>query len=61
MAKVSKLQKHTVNLFAGDFARLGDLFPEADRSEVLRKILRDFIAKMENGAEKNVPEVEVEL
>lgn len=62
MSKVSpfKLQKHTVRLIAGDFEELGVLFPEKDSSDVLRKILHDFIAKVK-AADKEpsiqVPEV----
>lgn len=62
MPKISQdLQKHTVNLFTGDFDRLGVLFPEADKSDVLRRVLREFIAKCEANNAKELPKVEVAL
>ena len=63
MGKASpfELQKHTVNLYAGDFDKLSTLFPNADKSTVLRNILHDFIAKIEAGSVKELPQVEVSL
>lgn len=51
------LQKHTLHLFEGDFQRLGDLFPGATPSKVVRHMVRDLIKRTEG--EK--PDVEVDL
>lgn len=51
------LQKHTLHLFAGDFARLGELFPKAGASKVIRHLVRDLIKRTEG--EK--PDVEVDV
>ena len=44
------LEKVTLNLFDGDFARLGELYPSIGPSLALRKILRAHIAKIELAA-----------
>lgn len=41
--KGRELSKHTLFLFAGDFARLADLFPQAKPSKVVRHLVRDLI------------------
>jgi hypothetical protein len=40
-----ELQKHTLNLFHGDFARLADLFPASDPSRIIRHMVRDLIKR----------------
>ena len=42
----SDLQKHTLHLRQGDFARLGDLFPDMSASLALRTILSNLIDKV---------------
>lgn len=37
------LQKHTLNLFEGDWQTLGDLFPRTDTSKLIRHMVRDLI------------------
>ena len=60
MAKDSKgrpLQKHTLNLFEGDWDRLASLIPAAEPSVIIRSLVRDTIARLEG----EVPNVKVEL
>jgi hypothetical protein len=55
-----ELQKHTLNLFRGDFDRLRDFYPELDPSIVIRKLLRKHI--LDNEAEVEVkPKTEIKL
>ena len=51
------LQKHTLNLFEGDWDRLGDLFPKVDTSKLIRHLVRDLIDRTKG--EK--PDVELDL
>lgn len=51
------LQKHTVRLYEGDFARLHDLFPEVDTNLVLRNIVRKFLEKAELPPSASVTEL----
>lgn len=39
------LQRCTLNLFAGDFQELTDLYPDVTASVVVRKLVRDHIRK----------------
>jgi len=60
MAKDSKgrpLQKHTLNLFEGDWDRLAALVPSAEPSVLIRALVRDTITRLEG----EVPNVKVEL
>lgn len=45
MARPEKepMQKHTLNLYEGDFERLQALYPELGASIVIRKIIRKHI------------------
>lgn len=44
------LQKHTLNLFNGDFDRLKALHPDLDGGAVIRQLVRDYIDKIEANA-----------
>jgi hypothetical protein len=43
--KPEDLQKHTLNLRAGDFERLGEIFPDLGPSVALRSIISAVIDK----------------
>lgn len=56
------LHKHTLNLYAGDFERLAALLPDVKPSDLVRKLVRDFINKHESAAATPADlRVEVEL
>lgn len=57
--KNSDLQKHTLNLFAGDYDRLALLFPDTGAGPIIRQLVREFLSRAEVAAES--PEVEVKL
>lgn len=60
MSKKSEdLQKKTLNLYRGDFERVAELFPDIEPSVVIRKVIRDFISKVEG--QPILPEVKVDL
>jgi len=46
------LQKHTLSLFEGDFARLIELHPEASAANVIRLLVRAHINRTEEQAAK---------
>lgn len=47
MAKNPDLQKHTLNLHAGDYEKLQTLYPEVGAGPVIRQVIHDFIARIE--------------
>lgn len=52
------LQKHTTLLFKGDFARLGELYPDLGASVMLRHILRKHLEKFESVERSQLPMIE---
>ena len=62
MAKRSNqpLHKHTLNLYDGDFQRLGDLYPAVGAAIIIREIVHTFLNKVENGADKNALPVKID-
>lgn len=54
------LQKVTMNLFDGDYARVQALFPDIGAGPIIRRLIRAFLAKAELADEPN-PEIEVHL
>lgn len=49
MAKKAEedLTKHTLNLFPGDYSRLQELYPDIGAGPVIRRLVRDFLDKIE--------------
>lgn len=45
MRRVVDLQKHTLHLFEGDYARLQSLHPETGAAAVIREIIRAYLLK----------------
>lgn len=55
------LTKHTLNLFAGDYAKLQSLFPDVGAGVVIRKVVRDFLSKIEGSTKPSKVKAEVKL
>lgn len=59
MARTEELQKHTLNLRAGDMDKLRDLFPDIPPSNMIRTIISRYVDDLEG---QRVPtSVEVSL
>lgn len=56
-----ELHKHTLNLFEGDYDKIASLYPDVGAAVVIRKIIRDFINRVEKAAEGHAPSVEIDL
>lgn len=54
------LQKHTLNLYAGDMEKLKELYPDTGASVIIRDIVRSFINQCE-GADKQLPDIKIEV
>ena len=52
-----ELQKHTLHLFPGDYARLAELFPAVKPAKVIRHLVRDLIQR--TAGEK--PNIEINM
>lgn len=60
--KNSDLQKHTLNLFAGDFDKLASYSPDLPAATVIRKLVRRYIEQIEATGENSInPTVEIKL
>ena len=52
MAKAeTELQKHTLNLFPGDYAKLQELYPDIGAATIIRRIVHKFIEQIEAGGD----------
>lgn len=59
--KIEDLQKHTLNLRAGDLAAIKALFPRQDPSVMVRRIVSKFVDKMSAVQEEPVAAPDLEL
>ena len=59
MPKNEDLQKHTLNLRAGDMERIRDFFPEIPASNIVRQVISRYVDNIEGQETK--AEVEIEL
>lgn len=55
----NELQKHTLNLRAGDMEKIRDFHPDLHASQVVRMLISRYVDQIEGG-ETNVS-VEIEL
>lgn len=51
MAKKAEenLSKHTLNLYEGDYSRIQELYPEMGAGAIIRRLVRDFITRIESA------------
>ena len=54
------LQKHTLNLFAGDYEKLQQLYPDHGAGPIIRSVIRKFLEQCEAG-QHETPNVESQL
>lgn len=52
-------QKHTLNLYEGDFDRLRELYPHVGASIVIRRLIRRYIEDIERKALQGVTVPEI--
>lgn len=57
-ASEDKLTKHTLNLFEGDFAKLGELYPALGAGVVVRQLVRNYLVGVEA---KSAAEIKTEV
>lgn len=48
------LQKHTLQLFEGDYERIQSLHPELSAASVIRQIIRQYILKLDPPVELKI-------
>jgi hypothetical protein len=52
------LQKHTLHLYTGDFQRLGEIYPDAGASAIIRRLVHAHISKIDKPV--NVDKIKAE-
>lgn len=57
----AELQKHTLNLFPGDYAKLQDFFPDVGAATIIRRVVRAFVKNIEETGEADISSVDVKL
>lgn len=59
--KDDTIQKHTLNLRRGDYAKIGDLFPDLGAGPAIRQIVSAFVDKAAKAAQAPLPDTDVQL
>lgn len=57
----SELQKHTLNLFPGDYAKLQEFYPDIGAATIIRRIVRAFIDQIEKSGERAPDEIGINI
>lgn len=57
----TELQKHTMNLFPGDYAKLQELYPDIGAATIIRRIVHAFISQIEEKGTDVDAEIHIEL
>jgi len=55
------LQKHTMNLYPGDYAKMQEFYPDIGAATMIRRIIRAFIEQVERTGEKAPSEIDVDI
>ena len=55
------LQKHTLNLFEGDYEKLRVLYPDIGAGAIIRRIVRRFIEQVEANGGSVEAKVEIKI
>lgn len=56
-----ELQKHTLNLFPGDYAKLQELYPDIGAATIIRRIVHRFIEQIEERGTDGPANVDVNI
>jgi hypothetical protein len=59
--KDDSITKHTMNLRRGDYAAIGDLFPDLGAGPAIRQIISTFVDKATKAAQAPLPNTDVQL
>ena len=54
-----ELTKHTLNIYAGDYAKIASWWPEIGAAAVIRRIIRQFVEKVEADGEGEKTDIPV--
>lgn len=56
------LQKHTLNLYPGEYQKLRDFYPDIGAGAVIRRLVHQYIKQIELGGEASLNEsVEIKI
>lgn len=57
--ELEELQKHTINLYKGDYARLQAMYPDVGANIVIRKLIRKHVNKAMEPKEVQIEDLEI--
>jgi hypothetical protein len=61
MPRSDDLQKHTLNLFEGDYEKLQSYYPDVGAGPIIRRVVRSFLEQIEKEGVGNDINVEVKI
>lgn len=56
-----ELQKHTLNLFPGDYAKLQTFYPDIGAATIIRRLVRKYVEQIEEKGVEEVSGINTEL
>jgi len=61
MEQDNELQKHTLNLYSGDYEKLRGFYPDVGAGAVIRRIVRRYIEQIEASGGSIDAKVEIKI
>lgn len=56
-----ELTKHTLHLFTGDYDKIRELFPDIGAAVIIRRIVRQYVERVEAQPKAATPDVTVQI
>ena len=56
-----ELQKHTLNLFPGDYAKLQSFYPDLGAATIIRRLIRRYVEQIEEKGIEEVSGIDTDL
>jgi hypothetical protein len=57
----TELQKHTLNLFPGDYAKLQQHYPDIGAATIIRRIVKRFVEQIEASGDSAPSDIDVSI
>jgi len=57
----AELQKHTLNLFPGDYNKLQQFYPDLGAATIIRRLVRQFVEQIEVKGVAPVADIDVNI
>lgn len=59
--ETEELQKHTLNLFKGDYEEIQNMFPDLGAAVIIRRVVRNYVEGLREKTQVEIPSNQLEL